>query len=251
MDVVSRGHRLHADVVGEGPPLLLVSGHLQAAEDWQEFGYPARLGSYRLVAVDPLGYGDSDKPRDPDEYRLDLLADDLAAVLDGAGVDRVVVWGYSRGAILTEAFATCHPDRVRAVVLGGMLPGLSADDRRTVFTEMADAHRALDWPDFFDQELPFVDVAGQASMAARNDREACAAAWEGTFVAHRGEEDEIEAPTFVYVGDGEWFRDAVRDWAAANGAEFALVEGRDHGRAFRDADAVVPLVDDFLRRHAA
>ena len=251
MDVVSRGHRLNVEDLGHGPPVLLVSGHLQAAEDWRDCGYPEHLRSFRLLAVDPLGYGGSDKPHDPAEYRLDDTADDLAAVLDAAGVDRVVVWGYSRGAILTQAFATCHPDRVRAVVLGGMLPGLTAEDRRNVFTGMADAHRALDWPAFFEEVMPFVLPVDRDGMAARNDREACAAAWEGTFEPHRGEGDEIEAPTFTYVGDGEWFWEAVRDWAAANGADFALAKGRDHGLAFRDADAVVPLVDDFLRRHAA
>ncbi|MCV7169469.1 alpha/beta fold hydrolase [Mycobacterium manitobense] len=98
MRTTSRGFGIHYTVTGDGPPLMLVAGTMMAARHWADAGYMAALaGSRRVINVDPLGHGGSDRPHDPDDYRADGVTADLVAVLDAEGVDRATVWGYSRG----------------------------------------------------------------------------------------------------------------------------------------------------------
>ena len=74
-----------------------------------------RLSSFsRVILFDKRGAGMSDRVgRAPD---LDMRADDLRAVLDGAGSDRAVLFGDGDGGNLAAVFAAMHPDRVLALV---------------------------------------------------------------------------------------------------------------------------------------
>ena len=75
---------------------------------------------YRLVAYDLRGRGDSDKPAT--DYSLTTHGRDLASLLDGLGLRRVVLMGHSLGAAIALRFAVDHPSRVRQLVLidGGL-----------------------------------------------------------------------------------------------------------------------------------
>ncbi len=73
-----------------------------------------------LLAIDQRGRGAS---RDlPGPYALVQLADDAAAALDAAGIERAVVAGHSMGAFVATRLAERHPDRVLGLVLvdGGL-----------------------------------------------------------------------------------------------------------------------------------
>ena len=66
----SRGFDISYRVDGEGPPLLLLHGWSRWADDWWEAGYGEKLASdYRVISVDWIGHGESDKPHDPADYR--------------------------------------------------------------------------------------------------------------------------------------------------------------------------------------
>jgi pimeloyl-ACP methyl ester carboxylesterase len=142
-EVESRGYRLACLSWGDGPPLVLVSGVLQAAEDWVRVGYAHSLRDFSVIAIDPLGFGASDKPHDPAAYRLDDRAVDLDAVLDAYGVSTALWWGYSFGAVQVEAYARLRPARSRGVVLGGIVPGLTATDRRNIGSRALPRTRAV------------------------------------------------------------------------------------------------------------
>ena len=61
--VTNRGVRIHYQVEGQGPPLVLLPGYSMTGEDWREFGYVAGLRAhYTLILIDPRGYGASDRP---------------------------------------------------------------------------------------------------------------------------------------------------------------------------------------------
>jgi pimeloyl-ACP methyl ester carboxylesterase len=72
----------------------------------------------RCVAYDQRGYGDTESTDEPYSHR-----DDLAAVLDDRGLDRVVVVGASRGGQIALDFALATADRVVALMLIGSAPG--------------------------------------------------------------------------------------------------------------------------------
>lgn len=98
-----------------GEPVLLVQGLGADHTGWLMQRFPFG-GSHRCIAPDNRGVGHSDKPLGP--YDLEVMAKDLVAVLDDAGVDSAHVVGVSMGGILAQILAVRHPDRVRSLVLG-------------------------------------------------------------------------------------------------------------------------------------
>lgn len=110
------GGQWHPDA--PGVPLLAVHGITASHRNWDLVA--AGLGHRRVIAPDLRGRGRSNGL--PAPYGLVQHADDLAAVLDANGVDRVLVAGHSMGAFVSVRFAERHPDRVAGLVLidGGL-----------------------------------------------------------------------------------------------------------------------------------
>ena len=70
--------RIHYQVEGEGPALVLQHGFTESLVDWYESGYVEALRpDYRLILIDARGHGASDKPHDPDAYVLNRRVADV------------------------------------------------------------------------------------------------------------------------------------------------------------------------------
>lgn len=247
MHVTSRGHRIHYTTAGdsEQPALLLVHGILQSGERWADMGYlDAFADGYRVIAVDLLGHGHSEKPTDPDAYTVDAQLQDLLAVLDAEGAATCHVWGYSGGAALAFTMAAAHPERTRSTIAGGIPPNLPHEARAAVFGPWIDALQAGDWDRFWGTFLP-VDAPTQALLQADNDPHAVAA-WMRGAVATADLVAPGEVPTLVYMGDKELFLDDARQTADSIGARFEVIPGRGHAGAFQDLAAVEPIARSFL-----
>lgn len=104
--------------LGEGPPLLLLNGYSGTAADWDPTFLATLAGAHTVVAPDHQGMGRS-SAGDLDQLTIDSMADDVAVVLDGLGIDRVPVVGWSMGGMVAQAFARRHARRVQAMVLIG------------------------------------------------------------------------------------------------------------------------------------
>ena len=247
MHVTSGGHRIEYECAGEGSVVVLVSGAFQAAEDWWDVGYVEDLRQdHRVITVDPLGFGRSDKPHDPGAYTFDARVDHLLAVLDAEGIDRAAMWGYSFGAMQVEAFGAREPDRVDAIVLGGTLIGLGADDRRTIFEPAIDTLRSGDWDLVFATLATAFAEEFRPTVRNRNDLLAVAASHQGSWGSFSAEGRPVDVPVLNYVGTLEpWFTVAYAV-AEERGIDFAEVEGADHRGAFRKVDTVLPVVRRFL-----
>ena len=102
------------ETAGEGPPVVLVHGlgMTRAMWDWQ---WPALAGRFRAVRYDLLGHGESDKPRDG--YSLARLADQTVALMDGLGLERAALVGFSLGGMIVRAVALARPERVAALAI--------------------------------------------------------------------------------------------------------------------------------------
>src|ERR1700726_2295119 len=95
----NQGVRIHYRIEGAGLPLVLQHGFTRSLEDWKSCGYIARLKSdYQVILIDARGHGQSDKPRDPEAYRLEKrVGDVVVAVLNDLGIGKAHYWGYSMG----------------------------------------------------------------------------------------------------------------------------------------------------------
>ena len=117
------GIRIHYQVEGEGPALVLQHGFSESVVDWYEAGYVEALrADYRLILIDARGHGTSDKPHDPDAYLLEQRVMDVVAVLDALGTAKAVFWGYSMGGWIGFGIAKFAKERIRALVIGGQHP---------------------------------------------------------------------------------------------------------------------------------
>ena len=117
------GVRIHYEVEGTGPALVLQHGITQCVEDWFECGYVSALrAQYRLILVDARGHGQSDKPHDGASYALGNRVADVVAVIDALGVERAHFWGYSMGGYIGFGMAKHAPDRLGTFIAGGVHP---------------------------------------------------------------------------------------------------------------------------------
>lgn len=108
-------HRIHYLDGGEGPPLLIVHGVGSSAGDAAPL-FRALKQRRRVIAVDLLGYGDSDKPHDA-SYSVAMQAELVRGFMDAVQLRNPDVLGISLGGWITLKLAAEHPERVRRLVL--------------------------------------------------------------------------------------------------------------------------------------
>ena len=90
------GVRIHYEVHGKGPVVLLSHGYSATSQMWR--GQIAALSKdHTLVTWDMRGHGRSDSPDDPARYSAEATIDDMAALLDAVGAERAVIGGLSLG----------------------------------------------------------------------------------------------------------------------------------------------------------
>ena len=130
MEVVSAdGTRIHYEVYGDGPTVVLAHGSLMEGASWVEAGYVDALTGFRCVVMDCRGYGASDKPHERESYAVERYVEDIVAVADAIGAERFGIAGYSWGTAGGWNVTASHPDRVSAfVAIGGWHPNLYSFD---------------------------------------------------------------------------------------------------------------------------
>jgi pimeloyl-ACP methyl ester carboxylesterase len=108
------------DVRGRGSPLVLIQGVGVGRWGWEPVA--ARLARrFQVITIDNRGIGASDTP--PGRYSTRMMADDVLAVLDDAGIQRASVVGTSLGGMIAQELALAHPERVDKLILVATIPG--------------------------------------------------------------------------------------------------------------------------------
>ena len=115
--------------VPNGLTLVFIPGLSGTTRYWQ-----GRLGvlekNYRILLVDPLGFGDSPKPWLP--YTADRHVDALYQTLKNE--KRFVLIGHSMGTLLSIAYAARHPEQVERLVLLSIPFFVDAKEARRFFS---------------------------------------------------------------------------------------------------------------------
>ncbi len=112
------GHQLGYEIWGTGHrPFVLLHGLLMDARINRRVARSLAERGHRVILLDLLGHGASDKPQRAIEYRMDVYDEQVIALLDHLGLARAVVGGLSLGANVSLRVASQHPDRVEGLVL--------------------------------------------------------------------------------------------------------------------------------------
>ena len=112
------GHQLAYEEFGTGDHVLLyMHGILMDSEMNRGLATALAARGHRVVLLDLLGHGQSDKPTHASEYRMDTYALQVAACLDHLGIEEAVIGGVSLGANVSLQVAVRMPSRVTALIL--------------------------------------------------------------------------------------------------------------------------------------
>jgi proline-specific peptidase len=112
-------------VTGEGEepgrlPLLALHGGPGACSDYLEPFDALASGGRRVVRYDQLGCGNSgiaDRPHDPDLWTVELFVEEVGAVREALGLDRVHILGQSWGGMLAMEYALTQPEGVAGLII--------------------------------------------------------------------------------------------------------------------------------------
>jgi pimeloyl-ACP methyl ester carboxylesterase len=112
------GRRLVYETYGEGDRLVvLLHGLLMDARLNRGVARALAARGHRVVLLDLLGHGRSDKPRHAAEYRIDTYAEQVDALLEHLGAREAVVGGVSLGANVALHLAARRPERLRGLLI--------------------------------------------------------------------------------------------------------------------------------------
>lgn len=263
----SRGLSIAYAVRGDGPiDLVVVPGfvsHLEAGMEQPAIElFLRRLSTFaRVIVFDKAGTGLSDPVEDA--TTLEERMEDLVAVLDAVGAERVALFGVSEGAPMCALFAASHPERTRALVMyGSYAKGIATEDypwapeREQV--EMGGEMIELEWGTgvFLDVYAPsraedpeFVRWWAQYQRLAASPGMARAVANLAAEVDIREVLPAISVPTMVLHRSGDllWPVEGAKFVSEQiEGSKFVVLDGIDHFPFAGDTDALLSEVEAFL-----
>lgn len=251
---------LHARDTGSGRPVVLLHAFPLSSAMW--LAQREQLGATcRVVTPDLRGFGGS--PLGGDEPSLDASADDVAALLDALGLDRVVLGGLSMGGYVVMSFLRRHAERVAAVVLADTKAGADSPEARANRERIAAAMNAdPDSTVVVDEVLP--TLLGETTTAERplvtgrvkalvQAAPAGAVAWAQRAMAARPDSFDtlraLDVPTLVVVGAEDVLSppDEARAMAdAVTGAQLEILPRAGHLTAMECPEAFNASLEKFV-----
>ena len=243
----NQGVRIHYQVEGEGPPLVLQHGFTQKMKRWYMAGYVDALKpNYQLVLVDARGHGASDKPYDPEAYTLPLQVGDVVAVLDALHLSKVHFWGYSMGGRIGFGMAKYAPARVHSLIIGGSHPY----GRQLPTSSRLDGTAPEAFADAFLDRLGVNPATLPAEIREElldNDFQALAAAQQD-YPSLEEVLPTMTLPCLLYIGEADrGFSKAKACIKRLPNVTFVSLPGFNHSEAFYRADVVLPHITKFLQ----
>src|SRR3954454_25100934 len=113
-----QGHQLAYTVYGDGPrTTVLLHGLLLSQKMHRPLARALARKGNRVITLDLLGHGRSDRPRDMTAYSMTFFGEQVLGLLDHLGVDEAVLDGTSLGANATLEAAVAAPARVRGMIV--------------------------------------------------------------------------------------------------------------------------------------
>jgi pimeloyl-ACP methyl ester carboxylesterase len=260
--VSNKGIKIHYEVEGQGPPLIMQHGFSGTLDAWRTYGYVQVLSKdYKCIFLSARGRGQSDKPHDPKAYYFKPMVSDLVAVLDDLKIKKAHYLGYSMGAAIGFRIPMYSPERFYSLMLGGN--GYGSGKAAQKYEDLGPAYDALEqavkdgkenpmaiFLPIFEKNLGAMPPERRAATLAQ-DATAIAAAWRA-----RKEEESPEAasylsgfklPCLIYAGEADPRRAAAKESARQiPGAQFFSLPKLNHTECMANSELVLPHIKKFL-----
>ena len=246
----------HADTGGAGPAVILMHAATGSCRVWERQLPAFTRSGYRVIAHDRRGWGRSEI--DPSGPQPGTAADDLHALLDHLGVDRVHLVGTAAGGIAALDFALSFPRRLRSLVVANSIGGVQDEEYLALgrrlrppqfdalppdLRELGPSYRAADpegtrrWVELEGMSRP---AGSRAPAQAMRNR-----------ITFAGLES-LEVPTLLLTGGADLYTPPpvlARFAARIAGAESVIVPEAGHSAYWEAPEVFNRAVLDFIGRH--
>jgi len=112
----SKGVKIHYATIGEGPLVVMIHGFPDFWYSWRH-QMEGLKNNYKVVAIDQRGYNMSDKPEGNENYDMQYLVSDVAAVIKHFGEEKATIVGHDWGGSVSWQFAFAFPQMVDKLVI--------------------------------------------------------------------------------------------------------------------------------------
>ncbi len=213
----SNGVNIQYQIRGTGNPLVLIMGFGADGNVW-ELHVAEYEKHFKCIILDNRGVGKSDQPEGP--YTTAIMAEDVVAVMDHAGVTKARVAGISMGGAITQSLVLNHPERVHSIALISTWPRFN-NYAKTVYENLKKLRVTSKPEDFMEllqlwifappyYETGMKDLKEGQDGAANNPNPQSKYGFDGQLDAcihHDVVErlSEIKVPTLITVGDMDIF----------------------------------------------
>lgn len=246
----------------DAPALLLIHGSGSSACTWDPM-VPLLTPYHRVIRIDLLGHGRSEKPDDGD-YEVPAQGRRAAAALDWIGIDRAIVVAHSAGGYTATALAEQRPDLVAGLAListGPRTDALIATPESAIgpeqWSQLTDeqlrqaASTAFSRPGF---EPPLQIVRDVRRMTYHTFIATLRAS--GAYLQHQPVPDRLatlDRPLLVIFGedDRRWRSSPAADYNTVPGAQIELLPGLGHSPNLEDPQATAKHLLPFTTRLTA
>lgn len=232
---------------GAGPPVMLVHSWALNSEMWEYQVNAFVAAGYRCIAFDRRGHGRS--PESRSGYGADLMADDIARVIEGYGLGDLTLLGHSLGCAEIARYVGRHgTGRLKRLVLlspttpfllqtednPGGIPRAAMEKTLSDLRNDRPAAFADGLPGFFGDTVSPAMVAWGTQMILGASSHALQALTEMMFTTDfRGDVAKIDVPTLIVQGDKDMSCPlpitGQRTAEMIKGAVFKIYEGEPHG----------------------
>jgi pimeloyl-ACP methyl ester carboxylesterase len=237
------------DVTGHGPTIILLHGGGGSRQDWHEAGYvDGTKDSFRVIAMDIRGHGESDKPIDQASYTTDKLVQDILAVADYCGAKTFVLWGYSYGGNISRYLAA-QSDRVAGSIIIGIPFGPGASDEFRTYIENMDDHwrpilRAQE-----DNTLDWDTLSNEEQVVLKEDNPSLFLAWLNAILEWTAVlPSDLHSPALWLIGsENKGAMASLSDYQESlpKSVQVHVIEGLTHEQEFTEIDKVLPALLEF------
>ena len=210
--IQANGLDIGYDVLGAGPPLVMLHGATSSGHDTYAAQIPHLAEAFRVYLPDARGHGTT-RWDAADGFDAAWLVDDLTAFVDGLGLRTFHLAGYSMGAMTALGFATRAPERLRTLVLVGI--SIEREPRATVTRRLMDPVRILRSEPAWAADLARTLDPVQGPGAWQRLLPAIAADVASQPILTPGELRRITPPTLVACGDRDPLVPVGQAWELA------------------------------------
>jgi pimeloyl-ACP methyl ester carboxylesterase len=241
--------RIHSEVTGEGPAVLLTHGFAASSHMFATTA-PALATDHTVIVWDMPGHGRSEASDDTTEYSVPRFVDEMLHLVDEAGAERAVFLGHSLGGYLSLELVLAHPDRARGLVLVDTGPGYRNDQARDGWNRMATRYAE----DLETKGLAGVPGGEELSASAHSSATGLAIGARQVLTQQDSHVIDglpsIEVPTLVVVGDEDepFLKGSHYMASKIPNATIAVIQGSGHAPPVSHSDEFNTVLRTFLER---